>query len=464
MDPAIAQELEGIPITDDPAVLRARSRDWHTVSPLLRKALKGKFADAIVWPRDKGDLARIVRTAVKHRIPVTARGGGTANYGQSVPLRGGLLVDVTNYDRIYRIANDHVRADGGVNLAVLDDALRAKGRELMVHPSTKRHSTLAGFVAGGSGGVGSLANGMLRDPGVVRAIEIMTMEAEPRLIELRGDDVALVQHAYGTNGLITEIEMPVREAVEWTEALLAFPGFDAALDAAVALAGDEAIDCKAASIQEAPIGTILRPHADMVDAGETIVQTLIATADMDAARALVARHGGRVAFAEPEAAGALGAPLYEYCYGHSLLQAQKSDPAFTSLQGGYIAGDVAALIRAARDALAGEAPLRLELQRSGDSLAAIGGPLFRFESEAQMERLVSLLQGAGVRVANSHTTSIAAVGVKQLTPRDHAFRAETDPHGLLNPGKVELENPAEFGSGLGTQGWSFEPVAAARPA
>jgi len=48
MDPAIAQELEGIPFTDDPAVLRARSRDWHTVSPLLRKALKGKFADAIV--------------------------------------------------------------------------------------------------------------------------------------------------------------------------------------------------------------------------------------------------------------------------------------------------------------------------------------------------------------------------------------------------------------------------------
>lgn len=464
MDPAIAHDLEGIPYTDDPAVLRARSRDWHTVSPLLRKALKGKTADAIVWPRDKAELARVVRAAVAHRVPVTARGGGTANYGQSVPLRGGLLVDVTAYDRIRTIADDHVRADGGVNLGTLDDALRARGRELRVHPSTKRHSTLAGFVAGGSGGVGSLANGMLRDPGAIRAVEIMTMEAEPRLIELRGDDVALVQHAYGTNGLITEIEMPTRPSTDWTEALLAFPTFDAALDAAVALADDPAIDCKAGSIQEAPIGTILRPHADMVAAHETVVQTMIATSDMDAARALVAACGGRVAFAEPETAIALGAPLYEFCYGHSLLQAQKADPAFTSLQGGYIADDVKTLIRAARAALAGEAPLRLELQRSAGRMAAIGGPLFRFESEAQMERLVALLQDAGVRVANSHTTSIAAVGVKQLTARDHAFRAETDPHGLLNPGKVELEEPSAFGSGLGTQGWSFEPVAAARPA
>jgi FAD/FMN-containing dehydrogenase len=464
MDPAIAQELDGIPFTADPAVLRARSRDWHTVSPLLRKALKGKTADAIVWPRDKAELARVVRAAVAHRVPLTARGGGTANYGQSVPLHGGLLVDVTQYDRVHAVGADHVRADGGVNLAVLDEALRARGRELMVHPSTKRHSTLAGFVAGGSGGVGSLANGMLRDPGAIRAIEIMTMEAEPRLIELRGEDVGLVHHAYGTNGLITEIEMPTRQTTAWTEALFAFPAFDAALDAAIALADEPAVDCKVGSLQEAPIGTILRPHADMVGEGETVVQTLIATADMDTARTLVTRHGGRTAFAAPETDGALGAPLYEYCYGHSLLQAQKADPAFTSLQGGYIADDVKTLIRAARAALAGEAPLRLELQRSGDSLAAIGGPLFRFESEAQMERLVALLQGAGVQVANSHTTSIAAVGVKQLTARDHAFRAETDPHGLLNPGKVELEDPEAFGSGLGAQGWSFEPVAAARPA
>lgn len=464
MDVAIARDLESIPFTADPSVLRSRSRDWHTVSPLLRKALKGKTADMIVWPRDKAELARVIRAAVAHGVPVTARGGGTANYGQSVPLHGGLLVDVTRYDRIHTIADGHVRADGGVNLGVLDDALRAAGRELMVHPSTKRHSTLAGFVAGGSGGVGSLANGMLRDTGAIRAIELMTMEAEPRLLQLRGADVGLVQHAYGTNGLITEIEMPVRLAVDWTEALLAFPSFDAALDAAVALADDPHVDCKVASLQEAPIGTILRPHASLVGADETIVQTMIATTDMAAARLIVARFGGRIPFAEPETAGALGAPLYEYCYGHSLLQAQKADASFTSLQGGYIADDVKSLIRQARSALAGEAPLRLELQRSQNRMAAIGGPLFRFESEAQMERLVGLLQGAGVQVANSHTTSIAAVGVKQLTPRDHAFRAETDPHGLLNPGKVELEEPQTFGSGLGTQGWSFEPVAAARPA
>ena len=51
-----------------------------------------------------------------------------------------------------------------------------------MHPSTKRTATIGGFVAGGSGGIGSVTWGGLREPGNVAAARIVTMEAEPRVL------------------------------------------------------------------------------------------------------------------------------------------------------------------------------------------------------------------------------------------------------------------------------------------
>ena len=76
-------------------------------------------------------------------------------------------------------------------------------------PSTRATASIAGFVAGGSGGVGSITWGGLRDFGNVLRLRVMTMEAEPRALELTGEDLHKAVHAYGTNGIITEVEMPL---------------------------------------------------------------------------------------------------------------------------------------------------------------------------------------------------------------------------------------------------------------
>ena len=64
-----------------------------------------------------------------------------------------------------------------------------------------------------------------------------------------------------------------------------------------------------------------------------------------------------------------------------------------------------------------------------------------------------LAQASGGVVANSHTTGVREVGIKRITPRDVAFKREMDPHGLLNPGKLNLEGMQE--SSLQTTGWRF---------
>jgi FAD/FMN-containing dehydrogenase len=86
-------DIADVESSRDAMTLRRKSRDSHAVSPLLRKSLEGKLADVVVRPKSKAEVLRVVAAAVKHRIPITARGGGTANYGQSVPLHGGILLD-----------------------------------------------------------------------------------------------------------------------------------------------------------------------------------------------------------------------------------------------------------------------------------------------------------------------------------------------------------------------------------
>ncbi len=55
------------------------------------------------------------------------------------------------------------------------------------------------------------------------------MEAEPRVLELTGEDLHKVTHAYGTNGIITEVEMPLTAAYDWVDVIV---GFDDFMDAA----------------------------------------------------------------------------------------------------------------------------------------------------------------------------------------------------------------------------------------
>ena len=141
-------------------------------------------------------MIRVAAACVRHKVPITARGGGTGNYGQAVPLQGGVVLDMTALDTIEWQRPGMLRVGPGRKMIDIDRETRPDGWELRMHPSTKRSATIGGFVAGGSGGVGSVTWGGLREPGNVAAARIVTMEAEPRIIELREAEAQAVNHAY----------------------------------------------------------------------------------------------------------------------------------------------------------------------------------------------------------------------------------------------------------------------------
>ena len=86
--------IDGIRVIDNPAEVRLKSRDFFWYSPLLKETLGDKSADLVVCPHDEADVIRVARAAARFHVPVTPRGGGTGNYGQAVPLDGGVVLDM----------------------------------------------------------------------------------------------------------------------------------------------------------------------------------------------------------------------------------------------------------------------------------------------------------------------------------------------------------------------------------
>jgi FAD/FMN-containing dehydrogenase len=450
-----AKELGGIEHTTDPMQIRIKSRDRYAVSPLLKQMLEGKKADVVVSPKSLDELLATVRAAVKYKIPITERGGGTANYGQSVPLRGGILLDMSGFTGFLFVRPGAVRAKAGTLIAAIEDASRAIGWELRFHPTTKKTATIAGHVAGGQGGPGSVVYGTLRDRGNVSAAQIVTAEAEPRILELRGRDAQLIHHTYGATGIITEIEMPLAPAWPWQEVLLAFPGYIDAVRFGVGLANATGITKKVVSIQEWPTPRLIRQFSALVPEGHSIVSTMIAPQSWEEFEQFVAESGGVIVSSSPEGQGPYGAPITEFVFGHALLQVQKSEPGRAGIEGFYRDADLVALIARVHDKVKSFGPMRTELMRIGGELVGSGSPYFLYESPEQMAELVRLMQEAGALVANSHTSNVRAVGKKEITARDLAFKRTVDPHGLLNPGRFEVDHNADerFTLELPTDGW-----------
>jgi len=75
-------------------------------------------------------------------------------------LHGGVVLDLARMDRIEAIQQMESRcANPGVRLGVLESEARKAGWELRCYPSTIVKASVGGFLAGGSGGVGSVAHG-----------------------------------------------------------------------------------------------------------------------------------------------------------------------------------------------------------------------------------------------------------------------------------------------------------------
>jgi D-lactate dehydrogenase len=120
--------------------------------------------DAVVRPVGADDVVALVRWAREHRIPITARGGGTSLDGESVPVHGGVVVDFSGWTDVGPVdpVGRTVRVGPGVVNHDLTERLAPFGLFFPPNPGSWRSSTIGGNVATNASGPRSFGYGPAR--------------------------------------------------------------------------------------------------------------------------------------------------------------------------------------------------------------------------------------------------------------------------------------------------------------
>jgi FAD/FMN-containing dehydrogenase len=421
-----------------PTVLERLSHDFYWYSPVLRPQLANKNGEIAVQPANVDEVLAVLRFAGQNEIPVTARGAGTGNYGQCVPLEGGIVLDLSRMDRLEQITPDGVAiCQPGLRLGVLETEARKVGWELRMYPSTLVKASVGGFLAGGSGGIGSVAHGGLRDFDTVRAFEVATLENEPRLVLHEGAAVHEILHAWGTNGLLMRVWFALTAAVEWMQVTAAFDTYEKAFSFAESIATDTVWTKRLVTVFEWPIPSFFTPIKELMREGKSVALVMIATDQLDALQAEADASGGEVTFAGMYQGPRTQPLLSDYTWNHTTLWAMKADPAFTYLQCGFSASECREQFRLLRERFGDEMFFHIEFMKNGDGIVIPGAiPVVRFTTEDRLNEMIAFCRTIGVFVANPHVNHLEEGGRFRADNIQLLAKQRYDPRGLLNPGKM----------------------------
>ena len=421
-----------------PQVLDRLSHDFYWYSPVLKPLLVDKMGEVAVQPVSEGEVLAVLRYAGKHSVPVTVRGAGTGNYGQCVPLERGIVLDLSLMDKLEEITADGVAVcQPGVRLGAIETEARKRGWELRMYPSTLAKASIGGFLAGGSGGIGSVAHGGLRDFDTVRAIEVATMEEEPRVVLHEGAAVHEILHAWGTNGVITRVWFALAQAVEWTQWTAAFDTYEQAFRFTQSIAVDGTWTKRLATVFEWPIPSFFMPVKQVVRTGKALVLMMIATDQVGALSAAAGLAGGEVTFSGPYDGPRTQPLLSDYTWNHTTLWAMKADAAYTYLQCGFSPTECEEQFRLLRERFGEEILFHIEFMKNGDGVVIPGAiPVVRFVSEKRLNEMIDYCRAIGVFVANPHVNYVEDGGRFRADNIQLLAKRKYDPRGLLNPGKM----------------------------
>jgi hypothetical protein len=395
---------------------------------VLTAALPTRPADVVAYPRSAAEVVDTVGLAAQYGVPIVARGRGTGNYGQAVPLAAGLVIDLTGMDTISEVGQGWIHAQAGATFVALEAAARKQGQEIALQPTTVG-STIGGFLAGGAGGIGSIEHGWLWD-GFVLALDTVGCPPGAAPATLLGEQCLPFLHAYGVTGIIAAATVKLAPAREWLAVVASFEHFEDAIHIGQSLLELDPPP-RLVSLDDPELVSLYPPERALPP-GRYSLRAVIEVSTSTAALDLIKANGGTAESVTTEGIGY----LTTLSFNHVTLRAKRARPNLCHLQ---VSGE--ALItqpQAVRDALPG-AVLHLDgLRLTADPGAprrgrGFGGLLLsEFRDTATLYAGIERLQELGVHVVDPHTWLLGGPAL----PGIRAAAARNDPQGLLNPGKL----------------------------
>jgi alkyldihydroxyacetonephosphate synthase len=207
----------------------------------LRTGDGSQAPDAVVLPASAAEVAAVLRVCVEHRLAVVPFGGGTSVVGGvgagSTPLPA-IALDLRRLNRVVAVdpVSRTATLEAGLRGPEIELALRPHGLTLGHYPQSHQQATLGGYVATRSAGQASTGYGRIDDN--VLGVTVVTPRGElvlggrapasaagPRLLDV-------IVGSEGTLGVITQATLRVAPLpTAKRHAAWLFPSFAAGADA-----------------------------------------------------------------------------------------------------------------------------------------------------------------------------------------------------------------------------------------
>ncbi|MHB1131456.1 MAG: FAD-binding oxidoreductase [Chloroflexota bacterium] len=167
--------------------------------------------EAVVLAHGTAEVSAVLALANRAGVPVVPRGAGTGLSGGTVPVRGGLVLDLQAMNRILEIDEGNLCAvvEPGVVTAELQAEVERRGLFYPPDPSSLKSSTIGGNVAENAGGPRGVKYGVTRD--YVLGLEVVL--ADGRVLQTGGKQIKnvtgydltrLMVGSEGTLGVVTK--------------------------------------------------------------------------------------------------------------------------------------------------------------------------------------------------------------------------------------------------------------------
>ena len=286
-----ATQAFGEAVSFEAQILRSYDHDLGEMPRALMAMIQHR-PHTVVVARSAADVAAALHLAERYDVPVTPRGQASAGYGGAIPCRGGMVLDLSNCNRILAVDADNstVDVEPGVVWEDLSRALAPHGLDNRVCPTSAPSSTVGGWFAMGGVGIGSLRYGSIRDS----VLEIDVAGLDGIIHTYSGADMEPFHQTCGGLGVVTRLRLACRPAEAILPLAVRLPDATATARFLTAVQTDPAVySASLANAGYCALRAQAEGHPPVLDSGFLVSLALVASqADTAAIARLVADCGG----------------------------------------------------------------------------------------------------------------------------------------------------------------------------